>query len=124
MQEKKKATSKIARIGDKELSLQDKMVILRERYRREGMDLSDTLGVTRVTLSRWVNGHVGEIKGEYRAKLLKAAGGFLDETDLSTSVAVESKPTPKPVSTPAPKPLPKHKPRVVAGEQDDDDFIL
>ncbi len=106
-------------IGRKELTFQDKLILLRERYKRAGETLENMVGVTRITLSRWVNGHTSDIREELWKRLVSAAKGLIDEDDRPIPAVHEHiaapKPEPKPVAKPTPaKPKPK----------DDDEFIL
>jgi DNA-binding XRE family transcriptional regulator len=112
-------SEKLVKVGAKDMTIEEKILLLRERYKRLGEDLADTIGVTRVTLSRWVNGHVGEIKEQLWTKLVTASRGFISEDDRPTHALVDVKPEPKPVA----KPTPAAKP-VKPTPKDDDEFIL
>lgn len=103
------------RIGSEELNFEDKMVLLRERYKRVGEDLHTIVGVTRISLSRWLNGHTHEIKPDLWARLVTASKGLLSETDHPRRVHVEPKPATKAASVAKPAP---------ATPKDDEEFIL
>lgn len=86
-------------IGAKELTFGEKLRLLVDRYRRHDFDLYQLIGVSPVTYSKWSNGHVRDIRPEFRAKLLDLSYGLLVAKDFEHEAppkAAAPKPAPQP----------------------------
>jgi DNA-binding transcriptional regulator YdaS (Cro superfamily) len=118
-------------IGTESLSFCEKVRVLSERYRRQGQVFADLIGVSPVTLSRWANGHVGEISREHADILVELGCGLIKESEVVKKPEPKPEPKRKPVVVKAKKPVvaAKKKPAPVVSmfaetEDDDDDMDL
>jgi fructose-1,6-bisphosphatase/inositol monophosphatase family enzyme len=69
-------------VKGKVLSAEEKMMILSARCRKGGVALHELCGVSRGTVSGWMNGKISSINIATRKILIEAGGGLMEEGDF------------------------------------------